>query len=274
MIEGGCHVVERVGSAGHVASTDLRIQRTGGLVPVVVANLTRRIVGGEFDGDQSFPHSADLVTQLGVSRTVIREALRVLEVKQLISIQQGRATTVLPSDKWDLLDPVIIDALTQGDLSLGVFTELVYVRAALEAELARDAAERLKTIVQEHPEGNPAELESLAAAFAELDAAYQAMDGSHATAARYLDLDRAFHESVMNIAQNRFARRIVQQVFTWARKGGGGVDVRQSDIESSHVDHTAIFGHVREGRTDEAYHAMRDHILLHWAASTREQLKR
>lgn len=252
---------------------DFRIKRTGGLVPVVVATLTRRIVGGDFDSKSDFPHSADLVNQFGVSRTVIREALRVLEAKQLISIQQGRSTTVLPPDKWDLLDPVVIAALTEGDVSLDVFTELIHVRAALEAEMAREAAQRVLTMRQGNPDPSSPELAGLARAFAELETAYRALDGSGWAFSRYLELDRAFHESVMGLAENRFARRIVQQVFVWARRGNGGDEVRHGDIDASHADHTVIFAHVRDGHPDQAYHAMRDHILLHWAAATRERLE-
>lgn len=252
-------------------ASDYRIRRTGGLVPVVVASLTHRIVSGEFDDEPGLPHSAELVEQFGVSRTVIREALRVLEAKQLISIQQGRQTIVLPSDRWDLLDPVVIAALTEGDLSLTVFTELVHVRAALEAEMARGATERMLAISQDDPNAASAELQGVADAYAALEAAYAASDGSPAAAARYLDLDRAFHQSVMNLSQNRFARRIVEQVFVWARRGQTDA-VRHGDVETSHTDHTAIFDHIRNGDADLAYHAMRNHILLHWAPATRERL--
>ncbi|MBO1741884.1 FadR/GntR family transcriptional regulator, partial [Leifsonia sp. TF02-11] len=69
-----------------------RIARPGGLVPVAVKVLVSRVVTGEFDDDE-FPTEAVLTTQLGVSRTVVREALRVLENKGLITIQQGRPTT-------------------------------------------------------------------------------------------------------------------------------------------------------------------------------------
>lgn len=258
-------------SAQAANGSDFRIRRTGGLVPVVVASLTHRIVSGEFDDDPGLPHSAELVEQFGVSRTVIREALRVLEAKQLISIQQGRQTVVLPSDKWDLLDPVVIAALTEADLSLTVFTELVHVRAALEAEMARGAAERLEAAAQESPTDSPAEMTAVTDAYAALETAYASFDGTADAAARYLDLDRAFHQSVMSMSKNRFARRIVDQVFVWARRGQSDA-VRNADVDTSHADHTAIFNHIRSGEADLAYHAMRDHILLHWAPTTRERL--
>src|SRR6185312_208657 len=124
------------------AGASLKITRPAGLVPTVVSTLTRRIVSGEFADPVEFPPSADLVEQLGVSRTVIREALRVLESKRLIAIKQGRNTLVLPSNEWDLLDPVVLAALTEGDVAPTVFKELIHVRAALEAEMARVAAEK------------------------------------------------------------------------------------------------------------------------------------
>lgn len=251
---------------GGPAGGNLKIKRPAGLVPTVVSTLTRRIVSGEFAHPVEFPPSADLVEQLGVSRTVIREALRVLESKQLISIKQGRNTLVLPSNEWDLLDPEVLAALTEGDVAPGVFKELIHVRAALEAEMARVAAEKFQ------PETPSEEQTSLERSFTELQEAYAALDGSPASTKIYLDRDRAFHNRVMDLSKNRFAKRIVHQVFVWAR--GGNYDViRPTDLDAAHADHARIFASVRDGNADEAYQAMRSHILLHWAATTRERLE-
>jgi DNA-binding FadR family transcriptional regulator len=58
----------------------------------VLANeLRERILEGEFDEDTPLPPERELVTQTGMSRSTVREALRILEVQDLVRIKAGRA---------------------------------------------------------------------------------------------------------------------------------------------------------------------------------------
>ena len=51
------------------------------------------------------PTEPVLCEQFGFSRTVIREALKLLEERGLVRVEQGRGTTVQPREAWNLLDP-------------------------------------------------------------------------------------------------------------------------------------------------------------------------
>lgn len=58
----------------------------------ILANeLRERILAGEFPEGSALPTERDLVTQTMMSRTTVREALRILEVQDLIKIKAGRA---------------------------------------------------------------------------------------------------------------------------------------------------------------------------------------
>src|SRR6187399_1542405 len=77
----------------------------------VVHDLVTAIVTGEVPAGQSLPPEGVLSQTFGVSRTVIRESVKRIEEKGLVNIAQGRGTEVLPSDSWNVLDPVVLSAL-------------------------------------------------------------------------------------------------------------------------------------------------------------------
>lgn len=226
------------------------IGRPNGLVPAVVEALVDRIVAGEFaTGGSPFPREAELVADYGVSRTVVREALRVLEARGLIEIRQGRATEALGADRWDLLDPRIISALVRSDPGYDVVEELVDVRAGLEAEMARVATQR-----------NAEEF------LPELDVAWAALEAHQDDAQRYLDLDRAFHDVIMHASGNRFGRRIVHEVFVWTRRSTH-LEVPLSQVTRAHREHSRIRRLILAGDADAAAASMREHIIESWKAT-------
>jgi len=238
-------------SAGtDVAADDHRISRPGGLVPTAVKALVTRVTTGEFDHEE-FPTEAALTTQLGVSRTVVREALRVLENKGLIAIHQGRPTTVQTTEHWNLLDPVIIDALVNNDPTLGdIAEELIHMRAALEADMTRTV-----TTTGMDPTTR-----------AHFDAAWTELDTHLDDATTYFDLDRRFHDVIMVAAGNRFARHTVRQVFNWTSRWQTA-DVSPTDIHRAHTEHTRIKELVLAGDHNAAADAMHTHILRSWHAT-------
>src|SRR6478672_8400200 len=82
---------------------------------VVVEELTQQIISGELPVDEVLPTEPALCEQFGFSRTVIREALKLLEERGLVRVEQGRGTTVQPRDAWNLLDPVVLQMALEYD---------------------------------------------------------------------------------------------------------------------------------------------------------------
>jgi GntR family galactonate operon transcriptional repressor len=62
----------------------------------MVAALIERIVSGDFRPGDMLPPEAILGAEFDVSRTVVREAIKTLEAKGLVSVQQGRGSVVMP----------------------------------------------------------------------------------------------------------------------------------------------------------------------------------
>ena len=58
---------------------------------VLANDLRERILSGEFPEGTSLPPERDMVVQTQMSRTTVREALRILEVQGLVRIRTGRS---------------------------------------------------------------------------------------------------------------------------------------------------------------------------------------
>ena len=138
-----------------------------------------RVVGGSWPpATSSCPDS--LATELGVGRSVIREALRVLESLGLVAATRRVGTRVLPSSGWNVYDPRVIAWRLAGSgegAQLRSLTELRLAVEPLAAELAAQNAsaevggELLETAARMRTLGRQGDLEG----FLELDMAFHAL---------------------------------------------------------------------------------------------------
>ncbi|MCW6003677.1 FCD domain-containing protein [Micromonospora sp. CPCC 205371] len=115
--------------------------RGRGLNGDVVEVLGRRILSGEFAGGQTLDVPG-LEQELDISRTVLREALRVLKAKGLVDARPKRGTFVLPRSEWRLLDPDIVRWRFEGRDDSQFLDDLAEVRGIIEPASARLAALR------------------------------------------------------------------------------------------------------------------------------------
>ena len=104
-----------------------------------------RIVGGAWEGGAPLPNEDELAAELGVSRTVVREAIKALQAKGLVEVRPKTGTRVRPRRAWHLLDADVVawqfaDMERADDLR-----ELYEVRASIAAAAARLAATRRTT---------------------------------------------------------------------------------------------------------------------------------
>ncbi|MGO3554562.1 MAG: FadR/GntR family transcriptional regulator, partial [Microbacterium gubbeenense] len=106
----------------------------------VLREIVEAIVTGEYPPDAPMPTESVLSEQFGVSRTVVRESMKRLQEKGLVTVAQGRGTSINPRTSWNVLDPLVIEALVQNDETLKVLDDLSATRASLEAEMASAAA--------------------------------------------------------------------------------------------------------------------------------------
>ena len=92
----------------------------------VVRRLGQRILSGRIKPGEVLPNQDQLCADLSVSRTALREAVRVLTAKGLVETRPRTGTRVRPREAWNLLDP---DVLGWREAS----PDLDFVRSLMEA---------------------------------------------------------------------------------------------------------------------------------------------
>ncbi|MFC7622123.1 FadR/GntR family transcriptional regulator [Microlunatus sp. GCM10028923] len=218
------------------------------LVPTVTAELVRSIVRGEFPPGALLSRETDLSERFRVSRTVVRESIKVLEEKGLVSVQQGRGTTVQPRIRWNLFDPIVISACQEYDADFESSAKLVVVRAAVESEMTRQAAERFTA-------GNAVQLGRMLAAF----------DGIGDDGPAFLQADRALHEFIVDLSGNEFASALSRSTHAWVVQPAQLTNERLvTTIHDALAEHEAICAALCANDGEAAAAAMRAHILDSW----------
>ncbi len=158
--------------------------RPHGIHAGVVQGIGRRIVRGELAPGDILPEQGELSRRLGVSRTVVREATKVLAAKGLVESRSKRGTVVLPRAEWRLLDPDVLGWLTDDGLDPDFVRSMFEVRKIIEPAAARLAAQR-------------ATADELAA----IQAPFAAMAGA-ADEATYLEADIRYHAMLVAATHN------------------------------------------------------------------------
>ncbi len=127
-----------------------------GLHRLAVDALGLRIVQGELPAGSVLPSEAELSLSLDMSRTVIREALKVLASKGLVESRPKTGTRVLPRAHWKLIDADVLGWQFDAGADPDFLRSITEVRSIIEPRAAGLAAVR-------RTEGEMARLEQLLA---------------------------------------------------------------------------------------------------------------
>src|ERR1700761_1142001 len=110
------------------------------LTYTIVEQLGQAIVTGAYNASNTFPIEADLCKQFGASRSVLREAVKMLTAKGLLRARPRQGTSVEPEQHWNLLDPDVLRWLLERKFSLSLLAEFTEVRLEIEPMAAHLAA--------------------------------------------------------------------------------------------------------------------------------------
>nr|WP_240978373.1 FCD domain-containing protein [Planctomonas sp. JC2975] len=209
------------------------------------------IVGGDVP-----PGSDDTVDRIvertGASRSVVREATRVLVSLGMLTAGRRVGLRVRPRDEWDLLDPQVIRWRLESPDREAQLADLLGLRLVVELEAAARAAAH----------STPRET-------AELRATAQALAG--ATAARdrdgFFEADRRFHGTVLRLAGNAMLARLAGVVDEALRERVPDDHLRWSVASSGVELHSAVADAIAAGDSDGAARLMRR--IVDPGASTR-----
>lgn len=152
----------------------------------VTAELAQRILSGHYPAGTAIPVEAELVAELGVSRTVLREAVRTLAAKGLLHTRQRAGTLVPPRTEWHLLDPDILSWMGGMEPDRDFTFGLIEARAVIEPAAAALAAAR-----------------STARDLATMEAAYLAMcEAAPGDIEASISADLDFHLAILRASRN------------------------------------------------------------------------
>lgn len=210
----------------------------------LLEHLGRQIVTGVFT-DAPFPTEAELSEEHGVSRSVTREAVKMLTAKGLLSARPRQGTSVQPVANWNLFDADVLRWLLERKFSPELLRQFNELRAAIEPAAAALAAQN----------ADARALELIEAGFARMVAAEAGDDDG-------LNADIAFHLSILRASGNpfyaqfrdvvatalrtsiRFTNRIVGRTADLAAHGAVKDAICAGNPARAHAAMTAIIGDV------------------------------
>lgn len=166
-----------------------------GVFGMLVHDIGRRIVGGEFPPGETLPNEDELVARFRVSRTSFREAMKTLASKGLLEIRPKTGTRVRDQRHWNHTDPDLMVWYYETGPSQAVLDALRDVRRVLEPAAAARAAQS----------ATDAEISRIADAFA-------AMAASIGDPAAHCEADRAFHAAIFEATHNFILARLIDVI--------------------------------------------------------------
>jgi DNA-binding FadR family transcriptional regulator len=142
---------------------------------------------GEYGAANPFRAEAELAAKIGVGRSVLREAVKILGAKGLLSGRPRHGTWVQSEEHWNLLDPDVLRWLLERKFSFQRLMQFTEVRLAVEPIAAALAASN----------PDPGALQLVEQAIRRMEAAETGDDDP-------LDSDIAFHVSILRASGNPF----------------------------------------------------------------------
>ena len=217
----------------------------------IAEKITALIASADLQPGDRLPTEHELSERLGVSRTVVREAVKVLVATGLVYTRRGSGLYV--ADKASSSQTTMLDAFALVDPTQVI--SLYEFRLRLEPSAARLAAERI----------TPHELRALREVVALNQRSAETQQRQ-----QFRESDAAFHRVVAEATHNPF---LAATITTTTRAQGWVFDIAagrtQALLLSYAEQHTAILEAIQEGEPAAAAQAMQVH--LEWALSHSKQ---
>lgn len=203
--------------------------------------LGRAIVVGDYK-TRPFPTEAELAKTHDVSRSVTREAVKMLTAKGLLGARPKQGTFVQPESNWNLFDTDVLRWLLDRRSSISLLRQFNELRVAVEPQAAKLAATR----------ATPPDVAAIGAGLHRMREAEAGRDDT-------LDADIAFHVAVLHASGNPFYaqfRDVVDTALRTSIRFTNRIAGRSASID----DHAAVHEAIAAGKPEQAEHAMRNLI--------------
>src|SRR5258708_31427297 len=205
----------------------------------VADSLGTAIVTGVYTAGNPMPIEAELCQQYGASRSVVREAVKMLTAKGLLGSRPRLGTWVQPETNWNLLDPDVLGWLLERKFSAPLLIEFSEIRLGVEPGAATVAARV----------AGPEEKAAIRHGIERMQAADRGDDDP-------LDSDIAFHVAVLRASRNRFYAQLTGFTATALRFSIQTTNRYKGVRLASVADHKKLADAIIAGKSVAAGHAM------------------
>ncbi len=206
----------------------------------IVEQIEARILSGVLNVGDRLPPERELAEQFAVSRTAIREAVKILREKGLIEIRPGKGTFVTNGTSTGMkqsLDRLVKYGSTDGSANL------VEVREILEPEITALAASRMTDEF----------ISSMREAVEAMESAYDDPD-------LYIEADLDFHLALAEATQNPIIPALMDTIIDLLREQRKRIALADGGLQRGQVHHKEILDAVIRRDPAAARRAMRDHL--------------
>ncbi len=201
--------------------------------------IAEAIITGRYAPGTTLPPEPQLGEVLGVSRTVVREAVKSLVAKGLLVTGPKVGTRVLAQAQWNWFDPDVVGWLSKAGLTREFLRDLQELRRVVEPAAVRMAAERAGT--QD---------------LAEIEAAYAGMKDAIEHGGDYVTHDLRFHQGLLRACHNRMLVQMSKALGALLRTSFEISTTRQDGPANSLPLHRAVLDAVLARSPDQAEQAI------------------
>lgn len=167
------------------------LKQNAGLTPSlstqVAREIGRRVVSGSYTPGELVEDEAALEGRYQVSRSVIRDAVKILVGKGLLEVRRGIGTRVRSRTNWGLLDDDVMAWFQSAPPNRDFLRQLMDIRLVFEPKAACWAAQRGSA--EDH---------------ARIEAAIESMETERGSVDDFIVADAGFHRSILRAANNEF----------------------------------------------------------------------
>jgi len=142
---------------------------------------------GLYPVESTLPPEADLLAEFGVSRPVLREAIKTLESKGMLESRQQRGISVMPRDRWNFLDMDVLNWIVHSRADPQMLMRLTEVRMIVEPGACALAAKFGTEF-----------------GLSRIEEAWQRMEACADDAQLYVEADRDFHIAILMASGNEY----------------------------------------------------------------------
>ncbi len=201
--------------------------------------LSERVISGEFPEKSLLPPERELCESLGVSRTVVREAIKFLESRGLVRIERGRGTVVQEAHAGPLGETLKLLLRRRRH----VLEDLLEIRKILEVSIAGLAAERRG---EEH--------------LKDMEQALRTMREKPGAPEGYVDADVAFHAAIARASENPVVLVLLEPLSDLLRESRISSFSGPRTVRLRTRQHQEIFDRIQARDAEGARDAMSRHL--------------